>query len=188
MEVAAELARRRERCRDIDALEPLRRLGRQQRDLHALREAHFLLQPRLVRAQLLVQPRVLDRHRRLAGEQRQDLDVALAERVELRALEIDDADAAILDEHRDRELGAHVGHDLDVARILRDVRHEHRLAMERRVADDALAEPDARHVALLAEVQRDLDLELAGVVEQQDAERAVVDRARLVSCAMRAKS
>ena len=49
--------------------------------------------------------------------------------------------------------------------------------MERRVADDALAEADARHVALLAEVQRDLDLELAVVVEQQDAERPVVDHA-----------
>ena len=42
-------------------------------------------------------------------------------------------------------------------------------------ADDALAEADARDVALLAEVHRDLDLELAVVIEQEDAEGAVVD-------------
>ena len=69
------------------------------------------------------------------------------------------------------------GTTLDVARILRHVGDEHRLAMQRGVTDDALAEPDARHVALLAVLHRDLDLELAVVVEEQDAERAVVDHA-----------
>ena len=65
-------------------------------------------------------------------------------------------------QHRDRQLGAHVGHELDVARILRDVGDEHRLAMQRGVADEPFAEPDARHVALLAELHGQLDLELAG--------------------------
>ena len=96
VEVAAELARRLEPRRDVDALQALGQLGRQQRRLHALREADLLLEPHLVRADRLVEPRVLDRDRRLAREQRQDLDVALREGVELRALEIEDADAAIL--------------------------------------------------------------------------------------------
>ena len=118
--------------------------GRQQRRLHALREPHLLLEALFVRADLFVQPRVLDRDGRLARQQRQDLDVALAERVELRTLEIDHADAAVLQQQRDGELGPHVRHELDVARILRDVRHEHRLAVQRRVADEPFAEP---HVA-----------------------------------------
>ena len=126
---------------------PFSRFGscvRQQRRLHALGEPQLLLEPRFVGRHLLVEPRVLDGHRRLARQQREDLDVALGERVELRALEIEDADAAILEQHRDRQLGPHVVDHLDVARILRDVRHEHRLAMERRVADQALAERDLR--------------------------------------------
>ena len=52
----------------------------------------------------LVEARVLDRDRRLAGEQRQDFDVALRERVELRALEIEHADAAILQQQRNHQL------------------------------------------------------------------------------------
>ena len=109
MEVAAELARGRERARRRST--PFSRFGGRagsSADLHALREPQLLLEPLFVRAHLLVEPRVLDRDRRLAGEQRQDLDVALAERVELGALEIDDADAAILEQHRNRQLGAHV--------------------------------------------------------------------------------
>ena len=66
----------------------------------------------------LVEPRVLDRDRRLVGEQRQDLDVPLVERVELRALEVEDADAAVLVEQRHHQLGPHVLDHLDVARIL----------------------------------------------------------------------
>ena len=143
MEIAADLAGRIERGGHLHALEPLRRFGWQKGDLDALRKTHFLFQPRLVRPQFLVQPRILDRHRRLARQERQDLDVTLGERIELRALEIDDADAAILDEHRDRKLRAHVGDNADVPRILRDIRHEHRFAMERSVSDNALAEADA---------------------------------------------
>ena len=176
VKVAADFARGIERRGHFDASQSLRRLGRQQRDLDALGEAHFLFEPGFVGAQLLVEPRVLDRDGGLAREQRQDLDVPLAEGVELGTLEIDDADAAVLDEHRDRELRAHVGDDLDIARILRHIGDEHRLAMERGVADEALAELDARQIAPLAELERELDLELAGLVEQQDAERPVVDQ------------
>ena len=49
--------------------------------------------------------------------------------------------------------------------------------MQRRVADEPFAEPHARHVDLLAVLHGELHLELAAVVQQQDAERAVVDHA-----------
>ena len=85
---------------------PLGQLGRQQRRLDALRETHLLLEPDLVGADGLVEPRVLDGDRRLARQQRQDLDVVLREGVELRALEIEHADAAVLDEQRNDQLGS----------------------------------------------------------------------------------
>ena len=50
--------------------------------------------------------------------------------------------------------------------------------MERRVADEPFAEPHARHFDLLAVLHGELHLELAAfLVQQQDAERAVVDDA-----------
>ena len=47
--------------------------------------------------------------------------------------------------------------------------------MQRGVADEPFAEPHARHFALLAVLHRELHLELAVLVEEQDAERPVVD-------------
>ena len=163
MEVSSQLARGVEAGRHFHAAQPLGQTCRQQRRLHALREADFLFEPDLVRAHGFIQLRVLDRHRRLTREQRQDLDVALAERVELRALEIEDADASILEQHRDDELRADVGDERNVARILRDVGHEQRLLVQRRVPDKAFAEVYARHLHLLAVLHGVLHLELASL-------------------------
>ncbi len=149
--------------------------GRQERRLDALREAHFLLEPLLRRSNFFVQPGVLDRDGGLAGEQRQDLDVALAEGVELRALEIDDADAAVLEQERNRQLRSHIGHQVDVPGILRHVGREHDFLVQRGIADQALAERHARHFDLLAVLDRQLHLQLVVVVHEQDPERAVVD-------------
>ena len=145
----------------LDVLQPLRRSGGQERDLHPLREADFLLEPLLVGADLFVQPRVLDRDGGLAGQQRQDLDVALAERIELRTLEIDDPDAAVLEEHRDGQLGPDVRHQFDVARILGYVGHQHRFLVQCGVADQSLAEPHPGHGDLLAVLHGELHLQLA---------------------------
>ena len=50
--------------------------------------------------------------------------------------------------------------------------------MERRIADEPFSEADARHFDFLAVLQRQLHLELATLlVQQQDAERAIVDDA-----------
>ena len=49
--------------------------------------------------------------------------------------------------------------------------------MERRVSDEPFPEPQRRHLHLLAVLHRQLHLELAALlVQQQDAERAVVDQ------------
>ena len=106
MQIAAELARGVEARRHVDAAQPLRQLLRQQRVLHALREAHFLLEAMLVGGDRLVEPGVLDRHRHHVGERRQHLDVLPRERVELGAGEIEHADAALLEHQRNDELGA----------------------------------------------------------------------------------
>ena len=53
VQVAAELVRGRESRGHVHALEPLGQLRRQQRRLHALREADFLLEPDLVGADRL---------------------------------------------------------------------------------------------------------------------------------------
>jgi hypothetical protein len=103
VKVAADFPRRRERRRDVDAFEPFRRSGRKQRGLDTLRKPQFLFESFFVRADFFVQPGVLNRHCRLAGKQRQNLDIALAEGIELRALQIDDADASVLQQQRDGE-------------------------------------------------------------------------------------
>src|SRR6185312_12962449 len=106
---------------------------------------------------------------RLTGEQRENLDVFLVEGIELRTLEIEDTNAAILQEQRDRQLRTAVFDHLDVARIDRDVRHEHRLLVQRRVPDDALPQLHAWQIHLVAVPHRAFDLEEAGVfVEQQN--------------------
>ena len=108
-DVAAELARRIEMPGHIHAAQPLRQLLRQQRHLHALRQPQFLFEARLAVANRFVEPRVLDRHRRFRGQQRQQLDVLLVERVRLRALEVEHADAAILQQQRHHQLRSHAG-------------------------------------------------------------------------------
>ena len=100
------------------------------------------------------------------------------ERLELRARQVEDADAAVLQHQRNHELGSHVGHAGHVARILRHVADEHRFLVERGIADEPLAEVERRLLAALAELHRHLQFEPArGLVEQQHAEAAVVDDA-----------
>ena len=81
------------------------------------------------------------------------------------------------EKERNGQFGTHVRNEFDVARILRHVRDEHRFAMQRGVADQPLAESDPRDVDFLAKLDRHFDLELTEVVEQEDAERSVVDEA-----------
>ena len=63
-------------------------------------------------AQLVEQTRVLDGDHGLSGEIRDQLDLLVAERADLLAVDGDDADQLVVLEHRDREQGADAG-DLD---------------------------------------------------------------------------
>ena len=104
MEVSAELERGFEAAGHIRVVQLRRQLRRQQRHLDTMREPQLLLDPFFVAPYFFVEPRVFDRHRRLAREQRQELLVFLGERIELWTLEVEHAAAAILDQHRDDEL------------------------------------------------------------------------------------
>jgi hypothetical protein len=150
----------------------------QERVLDALGEAQLLLEPLFVGADRLVQPRVLDGHGCLARQQRHHLRVVVVEGADVGALEIDDADAPVLDEQRDGQLGTHVLDSRDVPRVLAHIGREDRLLVQRGIPDDALAQPHARQVLDLAVLDRVLHLEHERLrIEQQDAEGAVVDDA-----------
>ena len=56
-------------------------------------------------------------HGRLRREQCQQLDMLLAERIELRALEIEHADTAVLQEQRNGQFGTDVVDRVDVTRV-----------------------------------------------------------------------
>ena len=160
---------------DVDAFEPPGRPRRQERCLHALREANFLFQTHLVGSYLVVQPGVLDGDRGLCREQRQDLHVAFAEGIELGTLEVQHADAAVLQKERDRQLRAHIFDHLDVARIQRHVRNQDDFLVEGGVPDQTLAEPYPRDLHPLPVLHGELDLQLVVLVEEQDAQRPVID-------------
>ena len=130
VEIASELVCGGEAAGDIRVAKSRWRFCRKERRLDTLREAELLLDALFVAPDLLVQPCVLNRHGGLAGQQRQQLLVILGERVELRAFQIEDTDTALLDQHRNHELGANVLDQVDVARILRDVGDEHRLLVQ----------------------------------------------------------
>ena len=104
--------------------------------------------------------------------------MGLGERVELGALEIEDADAPILQQQRNRELGLCVVNHFDVTRIDRYVGDDDRLLVKRGVPDKTDAELHAREGHLVAVADCDFHLELAGLsIQQQDAEGAVIDHA-----------
>ena len=104
--------------------------------------------------------------------------MAFRERVELGALEIEHADAAILQHQRDRQLRPRIVHQLDVAGIERHVGHVHRHLVEGGIADDAVAQLHAGNGDLVAVSHGDLHFQIARTfVDEKDAEGAVVDEA-----------
>jgi hypothetical protein len=88
--------------------------------------------------------------------------VLLGERVELGALQIEHTEAAILDEHRDHELGSRVVNEIDVARILGDVGDEHGLLVQGRPSDQALTESHVLGFGALAVTHSELHFEVVG--------------------------
>src|SRR5688572_2851127 len=107
-----------------------------------------------------MEPRFVDRARRLIREDRDEHFVAFFERARLRALDAEDADESILDEERDAELAldvrearepraiaaaAHALADCAHVRELRaDTAHAHQLAALGDDAEHALTDGDLR--------------------------------------------
>ncbi len=101
-----------------------------------------------------------------------------ASSVRISALEVEHADAAILEQQRNHQLRPRIVHDFDISIVAGDVRYQHRLLVQRRVADQAVTDLDARDHDLVAVPNGDLHLQLLRLfVEQQDAEGAVINDA-----------
>ena len=131
----------------------------------------------------LVQARVLERDRRLAGEHLEQAHVVLVELVDAELRDRDDADhaRAVAERHRDQRLLDHVrarDHHRELA--LERVLHEQRLAGLGDVAGDALADAGAREVDALAAAgeqlaaERDRDDLVA--LDHRDAAVVVIDQ------------
>ena len=114
--------------------------------------------------------------------------MGFGERIELWALEIENADAAVLQQQRNHELRPRIVHHLDVARVDGHVGDVDRLLVQRRVADQTGSDLHARHAHFVAVPDRDLHFELQRVfIDEQDAERPVVDDTPREVCDSRKK-
>ena len=91
-------------------------------------------------------------------------------------LKVDDADDLVLDDERDGQLGADVGVGVDVVFGSRDVFDEERFALERCLADDAVAEFDAHALDLSGVADLEAHAKIFGaIVDEEDGEDFVVD-------------
>ncbi len=96
-----------------------------------------------VAAAALEQPRVDERDRDVRGELPHDRDVAFGELVAVAAEDVQRADRPRLVQQRHDDLGVHARHELDVARIGRQVVDEQRLLAGDRRADEAVPRASA---------------------------------------------
>ena len=91
-------------------------------------------------------------------------------------LQIEDADHLVLDDERDRELGADVGVRVDVVLLRGHVFYEQGFALECGLAGDAAAEFDAHPFDLAGVADLEAHAEVGGaVIDEQDGEDLVVD-------------
>ncbi len=124
---------------------------------------------------LAVERRVLDRHREVPGQDLEGGARRRSEELDRRALDVEDTHQVVLAHERDREFGHHVGEEGDVARVLRNVGHEDRLALGGGRPHDPLShshpEPGGHLEVVALDVGR---REKALGVRQEDVENAVV--------------
>ena len=74
-----------------------------------------------------VQPRVVDRHRDARGDQTHQRAILLGVRLHARRLHIEHAHQLAARHHRHRQFAAHRVERVQIARILANVVHQHRL-------------------------------------------------------------
>src|SRR2546427_2284882 len=178
VEVAADFARGEVASGDVEAI-VVGRNRPQQGGLDALGGLQVALHAGLVAGHVLVEAGVFERNGQVRGENGKGLDVLLGEVVELRALQVQDADDAALVHHGNGELGTRLGVDLDVARVCGHIGHQHGLAQGGRCADDALGGGDAQlALNLLAVFEVNAMAEgMLRFVIQQNAEDLIINHA-----------
>ena len=139
VDVAADGAGGEELGGELGAVE-VGRAGRHEAKLDLASHLEVALHALLFFVDALVEPRIRDGDGDLRGEGAECALMVVVEVVDAGVLEVEDADDLALVDERDSELGACLGVDDDVARILADIGGEDRLAELRGGADDALAE------------------------------------------------
>ncbi len=123
-----------------------------------------------------IESRVFDGERHTSGNQFHQLDVAWREVVRLIALNVDDTDDAVFQDHRHRQLALHAGHDADVVRKLTDVVDTDGPAFGGGASGDAAADFDAQFLGIGGMADVIADAQLPGALgEQQNREDAIVD-------------
>ena len=110
------------------------------------------------------------------GSEGEHVKVLGAEEVGLFAFNVHDADEAVLGDEWDGQLGTHVGIGIDIVLLGGGVVEEDGLARERDLADNTLADRDARVLDLgrVADLKSHAQL-VRAVVEQEDGKDTVGD-------------
>ncbi len=142
VQVAADRARRPKAARDL-GIRRRRRHRRQQPQLHLPCHLQIALHPLLFLVDALVQIGIRNRDGDLRGQRGQRALVILVVVVHPRVFQVDDADHLALIDQRSRQLGARLRVLNQVARLPAHIRSQNRRTLERRGADQPLAQRDA---------------------------------------------
>ena len=143
VEIAANFARGEIAGGHIDA-KILGGNGAQESALNALGGLEIALEASFISRDLFVEAGVFERYGKIGGENGERLHVLVGEVIELRTLEVENADDAVLVHHRNGEFGARFGIHQEIAGIGGDIGNEHRFTKSGGGADDAFAGSDAK--------------------------------------------
>ena len=113
---------------------------RQQTDLQLARQGQVALQALFLARNLFVQPGILDGDRNLRRQRGNGAPVILGEKSAASVFQVEHADHLIFVNQRNRQLGAGLRIELDVARIFAHIRDQHRVFVLRGISDQSLAQ------------------------------------------------
>ena len=140
---------------------------------------HFIQQQQRIRLcpHFLKQPRILNRHRQPAGQQRQNVLLVTRKVIQVPALHVQHADAFPLQHQRHSQLGAHAVNRVDVARVFRRVAHAHGVPRGRSRPGDPLPQGDSQIIRKFARIaDRKAVTDVTSVpFDHQHAENLVVN-------------
>ncbi len=159
----------------------VRQLGqgvRQQAKLQFARQRQVAFQSLLLPGDLLVQPRILNRDRDLRRQGRHRAVVIVGKKSPPGMLQVEHSDDFVFVNQRHGQLRAGLRIHHDVARVLADIRDQHRLPVPRGVTHQSIPHRNVMldlYIFLKAQGKPVLQF-FSRCVQQQDAEHLVVDQ------------